>query len=71
MKNIEKYQQRLHFELRQENTSLFLQKAATKENLLLHASKMLRTSQKQFPPTRIGDTVRIRVPDVDLGRTDS
>ncbi|GFS86528.1 KRAB-A domain-containing protein 2 [Nephila pilipes] len=32
---------------------------------------MLRTSQNQFPPAQIGDTVRIQVPDVDRGRTDN
>lgn len=46
-------------------------RAAAKENLLLQATKMLRTSQKQFPPAQIGDNVRIQVPDVDCGRTDS
>ena len=42
-----------------------------KENLLQQATKMLRTSQKQFPPTQIGDTVRIQVPGVDRARTDN
>ncbi|XP_053309752.1 KRAB-A domain-containing protein 2-like [Spea bombifrons] len=46
-------------------------RAAAKENLVLQANKMLRTSQKQFPPAQIGDSVRIQVPDVDRGRTDS
>ncbi|GFV25841.1 hypothetical protein TNCV_3868091 [Trichonephila clavipes] len=32
---------------------------------------MLRSSQKKFAPTQIGDTVRIQVPDVDRGRTDN
>ncbi|GFT89138.1 KRAB-A domain-containing protein 2 [Nephila pilipes] len=32
---------------------------------------MLRTSQNQFPPAQIGDTVRLQVPDVDRGRTDN
>ena len=31
---------------------------------------MLRTSERKFPPAQIGDTVRIKVPDVDRGRTD-
>lgn len=48
-----------------------IKRAAAKENLLLQANKMLRTSQKQFPPAQIGDSVRIQVPDVDRGRTDS
>ena len=42
-----------------------------KENLLLQATKVLRTSQKQFSSTQIGDTVWIQVPDVDHGSTDS
>ena len=48
-----------------------IKRAAAKENLLLQANKMLRTSHKQFPPAQIGDSVRIQVPDVDRGRTDS
>ncbi|GFU52350.1 KRAB-A domain-containing protein 2 [Nephila pilipes] len=32
---------------------------------------MLRTSQNQFPPAQIGDTVRIQILDVDRGRTDN
>ena len=48
-----------------------IKRAAAKENLLLQANKMLRTTQKQFPPAQIGDSVRIQVPDVDRGRTDS
>jgi hypothetical protein len=45
-------------------------RVAAKENLLLQATKMLRTSKRKFPPPQIGDTVRIQVPDVDRGRTD-
>lgn len=32
---------------------------------------MLRTSKRKFPPAQIGDTVRIQVPNVDRGRTDT
>ena len=48
-----------------------MKRAAAKQNFLLQANKILRTTQKQFPPAQIGDTVRIQVPDVDRGRTDS
>ena len=44
---------------------------AAKENLLLQANKMLRTSHKQFSSTQIRVSVRIQVPDFDRGRTDS
>ncbi|XP_055931953.1 uncharacterized protein LOC129962237 [Argiope bruennichi] len=48
-----------------------IKRAAAKENLLLQATKMLRTSQNQFPPAQSGDIVRIQVHDVDCGRTDN
>ncbi|GFT47092.1 uncharacterized protein NPIL_55411 [Nephila pilipes] len=32
---------------------------------------MLRTSKRKFPPTQIGDTVRIQVPDFDRCQTDA
>ncbi|XP_023288360.1 KRAB-A domain-containing protein 2 [Orussus abietinus] len=60
-----------HQILSEKHELISIKRAAAKENLLLPATKMLRTSQKQFPPAQIGDNVRIQVPDVDRGRTDS
>ena len=57
--------------LTEKHELISIKRAAAKENLLLQATKMLRTSQKQFPPAQIGDTVRIQVPDVNCGRTDN
>ncbi|KAM4707160.1 baculoviral IAP repeat-containing protein 1-like [Discoglossus pictus] len=57
-----------HQVLTEKHKFISIKRAAAKENLLLQATKMLRTSQKRFPPAQIGDTVRIQVPDVDRGR---
>lgn len=38
-------------------------RAAMKHNLLMQATEMLRNSKGKFPP-KIGDTVRIQVPDI-------
>ena len=40
------------------------------ENLQAQASKMTKFSLDKFPPGKVGDTVRVRVPDVDRGRCD-
>ncbi|CAH1112464.1 unnamed protein product [Psylliodes chrysocephalus] len=39
-------------------------------NLKKQAEKMLQTSNSKYPTAKKGDTVRVRVPDVDRGRTD-
>jgi len=39
-------------------------------NLKKQAHKMLNVSSSKFPPAKIGDTVRVRIPDVDRARTD-
>ena len=44
---------------------------AAAENLKVQARKMLKTSNEKFAPASIGDTVRVKIPDVDRGRTDS
>ncbi|XP_057669973.1 KRAB-A domain-containing protein 2-like [Diorhabda carinulata] len=60
-----------HQILTEKHELISTKRAAARENLLLQATKMLQTSQKQFPLAQIGDNVRIQVPDVDRGRTDS
>ena len=42
-----------------------------KTNLEAQAVKMTRLAREKFPPGRVGDTVKVRVPDVDRGRCDS
>ncbi|XP_025198291.1 KRAB-A domain-containing protein 2-like [Melanaphis sacchari] len=39
-------------------------------NLQVQAVKMLRTSKQKFQPANVGETVRIRVPDVDRSKMD-
>lgn len=39
-------------------------------NLKQQAEKMLQTSASKYPAAKKGDTVKVRVPDVDRGRTD-
>ncbi|GBL79998.1 hypothetical protein AVEN_29020-1 [Araneus ventricosus] len=56
--------------LTEQHEFISIKRSTAKENLRLQATKMLRTSNKKFPPAQIGDTVRIQVPDVDRGRTD-
>ena len=40
-------------------------------NLEAQALRMTRQSQEKFPPGKLGDTVKVRMPDVDRGRCDS
>ena len=42
-----------------------------KNNLKTQAFKMTRLTREKFPPGKVGDTVKVRVPDVDRGRCDS
>ncbi|KAJ8720835.1 hypothetical protein PYW08_006300 [Mythimna loreyi] len=44
---------------------------SSKDNLTEQAQKMLKTSEKKFPPVALGTTVRIPVPEVDRGRGDA
>ncbi|KAF2904425.1 hypothetical protein ILUMI_01750 [Ignelater luminosus] len=39
-------------------------------NLEKQAEKMLNSSNSKYPSAKVGDTVRIRVPDVDLAGSD-
>ena len=42
-----------------------------KTNREAQAFKMTKLAREKFPPGREGDTVKVRVPDVDRGRCDS
>ena len=42
-----------------------------KSNLKTQAFKMTRLTREKFPQGKVGDTVKVRVPDVDRGRCDS
>jgi hypothetical protein len=39
-------------------------------SLNVQSAKMLKISDRKFPSAKVGDNVRVRVPDVDRGRTD-
>ena len=43
--------------------------ALTSPDCTVSRLNLLGTTQKQFPPVQIGNSVRIQVPDVDRGRT--
>ena len=42
-----------------------------KSNLQTQALKMTRLAGEKFPQGKVGNTVKVRVPDVDRGRCDS
>ena len=42
-----------------------------KSNLQTQAFKLMRLTREKFPQKKVGDTVKVRVPDVDRGRCDS
>ena len=42
-----------------------------KSNLQTQALKITRLARQKFPQGKVGDTVKVRVPDVDRGRCDS
>ena len=42
-----------------------------KSNLQTQPFKMTRLAREKFPQGKVGDTVKVRVPDVDRGRRDS
>ena len=42
-----------------------------KSNLQTQAFKITRLARQKFPQGKVGDTVKVRVPDVDRGRCDS
>ena len=42
-----------------------------KSNLQTQAFKMTRLAREKFPQAKVGDTVKVRVPDVDRGRCDT
>ncbi|XP_022170651.1 KRAB-A domain-containing protein 2-like [Myzus persicae] len=58
----------LNINERKENT--IKNRALALNGLQTRASVMLRSSNQKFPPARVGDTVRVRVPDIDRGRMD-
>ena len=60
-----------HQVLNEKHELISMKTAAAKENLLLQATKMFRTSQNQFPLAQFGDAVRMQVPDVDRGLTNN
>jgi hypothetical protein len=43
---------------------------SAKEGLELQAKKMLKVSNLKFPAGKVGDTVKLRIPDVDRARSD-
>lgn len=43
---------------------------SAKEGLVSQANKMLKISNLKFPAGKVGDTVKLRVPDVDRARSD-
>lgn len=57
-------------EISERQKSILKKRAAAKGNLHLQAAKMLKISNNKFPLVKVGDTVRVKVPDVDCGRTD-
>lgn len=46
------------------------ERASSKSNLNRQASRMLERSNSKFPVCKVGDTVRVAIPDVDRGRGD-
>ena len=42
-----------------------------RENLKLQAKKMTKLSHKRYPSAEVGDSVKVRVPDVDRSRCDA
>ena len=51
--------------------SITEERKIVKSNLQMQAFKMTRFSREKFPPGKVGETVKVRVPDVDRGRCDS
>jgi hypothetical protein len=45
-------------------------RSAAHSSLNVQGAKMLKISDRKFPSAKVGDNVRVRVPDVDRGRTD-
>ncbi|XP_025202918.1 uncharacterized protein LOC112600005 [Melanaphis sacchari] len=58
----------LNINEKKENT--IKNRALALNGLQTQASVMLRSSNQKFPPAQVGDTVRVRVPDIDRGRMD-
>lgn len=51
-------------------TNIRTERAASRCHLQKQASRMLKRSNSKFPRCKVGDTVRVAVPDVDRGRGD-
>ena len=47
--------------------SITEERKIVKSNLQIQAFKMTRFSREKFPPGKVGETVKVRVPDVDRG----
>jgi hypothetical protein len=45
-------------------------RSAAHSSLNVQSAKTLKISDRKFPSAKVGDNVRVRVPDVDRGRTD-
>lgn len=44
--------------------------SAPHSSLNVQGADILKISDRKFPATKVGDNVRVRVPDIDRGRTD-
>ena len=56
--------------LQKHRASVMKKRKAAEDNLRVQAKKMLKTSNEKFTPAKVGDTVRVKVPDVDRGSAD-
>ncbi|KAL4100845.1 hypothetical protein QTP88_020874 [Uroleucon formosanum] len=63
-----KYQ--VHISISKRKEKIFLNRELAITNLQVQAVKMLQTSKQKFQPAKVGETVRIRVPDVDRSKMD-
>ena len=55
----------------QRQFNIISKRKIVKYNLEAQAFRMTRQAQEKFPPAEQGDTVKVLIPDVDLGRCDS
>ncbi|XP_060861855.1 uncharacterized protein LOC132938880 [Metopolophium dirhodum] len=65
---LEQILQYININERKENT--IKNRALVLNRLQTQTSVMLRSSNQKFPPAQVGDTVRVRIPDIDRGRMD-
>ncbi|XP_031352272.1 KRAB-A domain-containing protein 2-like [Photinus pyralis] len=57
-------------EITERQDSVAIKRTHAKKGLEEQAKKMLKTSNVRFPPGNVGDTVKLRVPDVERARSD-